>query len=440
MRVACIWFFDETPVENIADYFLKLSPQIALRKPRALFIEIGKCSRLYSESTFLARTAVILRRLKLEAHVAVGEDITDSLCFAKYGIFNIHALPLSAVIDFADPFRKDAILQKNLEAIVFSFADLGIKTIGDFLKIPEASLVSRFGALGRFARDRVLMKDPVTWPYYEPEELLVEHSDFTTFESRGDIEPIMFELKGHLDRLFSRLYNRDKRLMELEVKIRCEVFSTVKKPIRIYHFPFFAPQSSTKPTLKIVKERIARDFEKSPLLNPVQALTTTALKTGAFSSGQRNMIDGKDDQLENLNSVHNHLVELLGKENVFHAELTEDRRPERSWIKNFEALHTPLPVPENHRDIIPERPTFLCRAPLRIDITAGFVHIRKKRYKIIHWDQKIEIISGGWFEVAAETLQNTFDRSYSVVTLEGYQKIFVFETSRREFYLHGYYG
>lgn len=53
MRVACLWFLKSVPTSKLAELFLRLSPQIAIRGERALFIEIGKSMSLYSESSLL---------------------------------------------------------------------------------------------------------------------------------------------------------------------------------------------------------------------------------------------------------------------------------------------------------------------------------------------------------------------------------------------------
>jgi hypothetical protein len=46
MRVACVLFSSPTEVEKVAEYFLRFSPQIAIKKDEALFIEVGKCQKI----------------------------------------------------------------------------------------------------------------------------------------------------------------------------------------------------------------------------------------------------------------------------------------------------------------------------------------------------------------------------------------------------------
>ncbi len=440
MKVACIWFAEEAPTEKLADLFLRFSPQICLRKKRAIFIEIGKCERLYSEANFIARAHVLLKRHLQAAHISVASDITDSLALAKFGVTELKDLPLEALLDFADPFDRDEVLRKSVHSLICSFRDLGIKNIGQFKKLPASDLISRYGVVGRHCHSRIHLNDMISWPKWMPEEAIVEAKEFPYFEFYGELDPILFELKAQLDRTFSRLFSRRKRLTKLQVQIRCEKLSVNPNFLRNFEFNFYTPQNQTKITLRIIKERLAKDFEKNPFLSPIEAIQTQVLKSVSFSGIQKNILNNDEEKFEQIYSVHEQLVEILGKENVFEAELTEDPRPERSWKKKFGLPHEPNENEINLNGIIPERATYLCQSPIKIEVTAGYVHIRKRKYKILHWSNEVEKISGGWFEKPVPEIKNTFDRNYYHVEIEGPQRISVFETPSREFFLHGYYG
>lgn len=451
-RVACIWFAKPVETAKLAEYFLRFSPQICIGGDRAIFVEIGKCQSLYTEHGFLMKAQKTLQRLQLSARIVIGQDITDSLALSKYGKpggrpgtlahenSRVDELPLAALMDFIDPLGRDEVLRKSVQNMIDSFRNLGIRNIGQFKRLPTAELISRFGVLGRFARNRVHLDDVVPWPRWHPEEVILERKEFAFFEFYGELDPILFELKSQLDQIFARLFSRKKRLMRLQVEIACEKVSTHPNPVRTLDFEFFAPQSSTKGTLKILQERLAREFEKRPILSPIESLQTKVIKTGPFEGGQENIFNNDEEKFEQIHSLHNQLIELLGKENVYEAVLTEDRRPERSWVKKLDRPHEVPAERFDFAEIIPERPTYLLRRPVPIQVTPGFVHIAKRRYKILHWDDNVEKISGAWFEDPAEKIRNSYERSYFHVEIEGHRRLFVFETGEREFLLHGYYG
>lgn len=440
MRVACIWFEQPVPAAKLAELFLRFSPQICVRKDRAIFVEVGKCSGLYSEPSFLARAQILLRKNGYSARIRIASDVTDSLALVKYQVDEVDQLPLMALIEFADPFDRDPILQKSVLNLIIAFQDLGIKTLGQFKRLPVGELVSRFGIVGRHCHSRVRFSDLVGWPMWRPEEIIVERKEFPYFEFYGELDPILFELKSQLDQIFARLFARRKRAMRLQVEIKCEKLSTHPNNMRTLDFDFFTPQSNTKGTLRIVKERLSREFEKRPVLSPIEAIQTKVLRTVEANPGQKNIFNDDEEKLEQIHSIHNQLVELLGKENVYQAVLTEDRRPERSWKKQHDAPHEEDSKTIDLSEVIPERPTYLFRRPIKVEITAGYIHINKQRYRILNWDNQVEKITGGWFEKPIPEIANTFDRNYYQVVIEGHQQITVFETTSREFYLHGYYG
>ena len=440
MRVACIWFDKPAPTAVLAELFLRFSPQIAIIEDKAIFVEIGKCQKLYSEKSFYARAHILLSRTGHTARITFGNDVTDSLVFAKYKTNLFDQIPLTALVDLVDPFSRDLMLKKSVFKIIDTFQDLGVSNLGAFKKLSVGDLIARFGVVGRFVHGRAHMNDFLSWPQFAPLEVICEKKDFPYFEFYGELDPILFELKSQLDRIFARLFARKKRLIKLQVQINCEKLSVHPDFIRKLDFEFFAPQSSVKGTLRILKERLSREFEKKPVLSPIEGIKTTVLKAVDFEGGQKNIFNEDEEKSEQLASIHNQLVEMLGKENVYQVELTQDRRPEKSWRKKFDTPHMKSAAPTDFTDLLPDRLTYICRYPLKVDIAAGFIYIQKKRYKILNWDNEIERMVGGWFEKPADEIKNTFERIYSLVEIEKHQKLSIFQTPNREFYIHSYSG
>ncbi len=437
-KVACIWFYEPAPTQTLAELFLRFSPQICILNDKAIFIEIGKSKNLFNEEEFLIETNKLLLLAGRKAKVTFGFDITDSLVLAKYNHSSIDAAPLTALLDLADPFQSDQHLKKNILKMINTFQDLGITTVSQFKRLPVGDLIARFGIVGRFVYQRIHLSDFTNWPLWKPEEIIEETKEFSYFEFYGELDPIIFELKSQLDLVFERLRSRNTRVMKLRVQVRCERNSNHPNFLRTFDFDFFAPQSLVKGTLKILRERLAREFEKCPVRSPIEAIKTTVQKTTPFNNGQKNIFNDDEEKTEQLYSVHNQLAELVGKENVYQAELTEDRRPERSWIKNFDRPHQAADLNQDFVQTLPSRVPILCDHPIKVDITAGFIHINKNRYKIREWGHQIEKIVGGWSELAQTELKHTYNRSYSLVLLEDGRKLYVFQTPDRNFFLHGY--
>lgn len=442
MKVVCLWFAKEIQMLKLAENCLRLSPQICFRGQQALFIEYGKCKKIYSEETFFARLQVILNRMKLSPSIAKGKDIPDTLVLAKYQQRDFDSLPLLALLELADPFNKDPIAQKYVQKMISSFSDLGINSIGQFKQIPVGELISRFGPIAVLCLQRTKGEMTLPWPVWRPEEVITEKSQFPYFEFYGELEPILFELKKQLDQIFQRLCARALKAQTLRVRIFCEANSLNPKPSREFNFDFLFPQGQTKGALNVIKERLSKEFEKRPITTPIEGLETTVTQTVPGVMGQKNLLHNREEIAEQLFSLLNQLGEAHGKDNIFHAQMTEDRRPERSWKKTDKAL-TQISEKQLANKLklegrVPLRPTYLIR-PEKIEVTAGFIHIRKKPYKIIHWSESVERITGGWID-SPTSQKNTYDRNYYQAELETGTVVTVFQTPNQQFYLHGYFG
>lgn len=446
MRVACLYFSSssngaETNLTRVAEMCLRFSPQICLGRS-AVFIEIGKCEKLYSEDNFILRLQVVLKRLGQQASIAIGNDISEALVMAKYRVPSIDHLPLRALVDFTDPFEKDLVIQKNIQKMTESFANLGIKSIGQFKQIPTSELVSRFGSIGMLCMQRLRGEFHIAWPFWKPEEIISEKNDFPYFEFYGELEPILFKTKEQLDKIFQRLWARNLRAQRLQVRVFCEVNSQNPNPYRHFEFDFISPQSSTKGALNIIKERLMRDFEKNPVKTPIEALETKVLATVPGTIGQKNLLHNKEEEMEQMNALLGQLIEVHGNDNVFQAQLVEDRRPEKSWQKIDSYAQVDQAEQDRIAARVPRRPTHLVR-PEKIKVTAGFVHIRSKKFRISKISDFFERISGGWVEnpiSTPETQKKSYERNYYEIDLIDAPTISVFESDEHEFYLHGYFG
>jgi hypothetical protein len=435
MKVACLWFENAINTQKVAELCLRLSPQICIRKDHAVFIEIGKCHHLYSQAGFEARVKVILRKLNLTARTGFGQDITDALLRARYGVQNIDTLPLTALLDLADPFNRDEVLQKYVSKMIYSFQDLGVRDLAKFKELPASELIPRFGPVAVLCRQRARFEAAVPWSYWKPEETVSEKTDFPYFEFYGELEPVLFELKKQLDSVFQRLWARGLKAQSMRVKIFCETNSRNPQPFRQFDFDFLFPQGTTKGALKIINERLTRDFQKKPVTTPLQGLETTVTAHVKGNFGQKNLLHRHEETFEQQQALLGQLTEIHGRENIFFAGLNEDRRPERSWKKAEKAID------KKNLDFlkrVPLRPTHLLK-PEQIEVTAGYVHLRGKKLRIHTISSEVERITGGWQDQPAD-LNNSYERSYFQIELENHTELLVFQTPDQKYYLHGFFG
>lgn len=465
MRVACLWFQKDIQIESLAQFCWQLSPQIAIRKNRALFIEIGKCANLYDELDFIRIIGRHLKDNDLQASIALGDSIFQALLKARFNSAEVDTLPLGALSDVADPFETDIILRKYAEKMILSFQDLGVLTVGQFKKVPAQELASRFGAVGSLCRTRLQPESQIAWTYWRPEEEIIERTDFQNATPNWDLEPILFELKKHLDTIFQKLVSRGSQLQKVAVTFFTEANSINQEPERSYEFDFLFPQGSAKGALNIIRQRIERDLQTRPFEHILESIEIRVLKISQGCERQKNLLHSREEVEEKTHSLINELQETHGRESVFKAQLTEDRRPEKSWSRQS-ALESPTlspsaPLPSSPPDHlaarVPLRPLYLLK-PVPVEVSASEIHVQGRSYKISKWSEFSEKISGGWGEAkiqenksdkpgsntfrpsVQDAIEMGYDRDYFQLEIEDGTQFTVFTTPEKKFYLQGYSG
>ena len=428
MRVACLFFNEKTDVSKIAEYLLRYSPQICLREGHGIFIEIGKCERLFSESGFILRANALLRRLDVKANIGVADSISRSLVAAIYGTLDFSLLPLEALYDFTDPFNTDTAAREQISLMLDAMKKLAIRNLFELSNIPNHELPSRFGKAALLCKLRLTNELLVPWREWHPDEIIFESKDLTDVDHTGGLEPLLFEIKALLDKLFSRLWSRGLKCASLSLVVNTEKISTQIESKRVFNFDFISPQSTTKGALGIIKVRLEKDFQKNPLRAVVEAieLEVTGHVPGFLS--QRNIFHNREDINESLGALINQLSESHGRENIFYAKPVEDRLPEKSWVKTI--IETDLDF--NLQGLMPERPMYLL-VPTKIEVTNGKIFLNRKSFRIRSWANYAEMISSHW-------LEEKIDRTYYQVEIHDGPTLWIFQDPGKNYFLHGYYG
>lgn len=124
----------------------------------------------------------------------------------------------------AEPGRgAEAIAPLPLSALSLSvetlslFLRLGVITVGDLARLPRAGVSARLPSGAASVLSLVLGHDPMPLAPYRPPELLEERASFE--EGVGEIEALLFVLRGMTSRLSSRLVARGVSAARVEVEI-----------------------------------------------------------------------------------------------------------------------------------------------------------------------------------------------------------------------------
>ncbi len=187
------------------------------------------------------------------------------------------------------------------------------------------------------------------------------------------------------------------------------------------------PQGSTSGFLPILRERLNRDFFQTPLESEVVAICCEVLSTTLGQSPQKNLFHSKEDFEEAMASFVGQLEEFLGKDKVFWAKITEERFPEKSWIKTHQSENSQIDLEGRY----PLRPTRIFRTPFPVTVLQDRVVWKGRSFKFKHWS-RVERLSPDW-------LDDVPARNYYRVDLEGGRAIWVFSDPGHDFFVQGYF-
>ncbi len=424
MRVACVYLTQPSPaVLEFAEACLRLTPQVAIGE-RAIFLEIGGCEKLYSEKTFSLRIQALLKRFMVSARVALANDIPTALALAKYQAATSAALcredlPIEALQLYASPFKQTDSLAK----VIGLMRALGLRTLEDALVLPRKQLASRFGKEAILALHYVDFAQSLPWPRFAPRAKIIEASEVDDAYLVRELEPILFLLRGLVDRALLRLRGQGKLVTAFEVRIFQENYSTVKQPKRSWSIELSFPVGSVLSLLSILRDRIEFALQREPLESAVTRVEVEIVNSVLGQGRQTDFFSKKEQEAESLQAVFARLTERLGEGRAFMAKAVESYVPERSWQKTYaesDRLQIRLPL----------RPLRILKKPQEIQkIDNYFVH-RNKKWKVSELLGP-ERLSGEWWMKDQE-------RDYYRVKTESGDELWVYSLSgAQQYYLHG---
>jgi protein ImuB len=194
-------------------------------EPGVFWLDAGGLGSLYPS---LASWAQKIRRLLAKegfaAVVAVG--------FSRFGVYAC-AKAAKGVVSFDAPGEEEAAARRvRLDRVGIApevrdtLARLAVRTVGDFLALPHAGILKRFGPeahrLHRLAAGRA-------WAPLQPREYvepLVRVLDLD--EPEGNVEGLLFLIKQQLDALLAMLAGRGQALAELTLTLTKECVEPIR--------------------------------------------------------------------------------------------------------------------------------------------------------------------------------------------------------------------
>lgn len=234
----------------------------------------------------------------------------------------------------------------------------GVRSVGDFARLPPSRVASRLGRLGRELHATARGLDPR--PLIPREPPPVFHEGMSLEWPLVSIEPFLFVGCAALDRLCQRLESRGFACIRLGLELRLEPDGHQSRSIDLP-----APTRDTKTLLTLVR----LDLEARPPGAPVAGFTFLAYPDRPREA-QLSMYGPAALSPDKLATTLARLFALLGPERVGSPRPVNGHRPERFELVDF-SLPPPPEVrrePRAGRGLLAVR---VLRPPVEIEVLTG---------------------------------------------------------------------
>jgi protein ImuB len=403
---------EHAALTRLAAWCGRFTPEVSLDPPRALVLEVAGSLRLFGGAErLLEQVARGMARLGYQALCCLAPTPGGALVLAASGhsgvIAELHALRTTLA---SLPLVALGFDRKALEDL----RRMGLRRVGDLLRLPRAGLAERFGVDSVQHLLRLLGEVPDLRPRFEPPPRYrgrielpaeVEHADALIFPCRRLLE----ELGGFL-------LSRQGGVEQLTWYLRHEE----EKDTRLI-LGAARPERDPQRWLELLKERL----ERLSLPASVRALTLEARDLQPLSLTRQELFP----ELARLCAPDTRLLDRLrarlGDEAVRGLALAADHRPERAW-----RWCVPGETGVGHGRS--DRPLWLLAEPLPLQTC--------KRRPC--WDGELDLgvererIETGWWD------GHEVARDYFVATTPKGERLWIYRdlNGRRGWFLHGLFG
>jgi protein ImuB len=412
-------------LEKLAARAQRFTPRVSLEPPDGLVLEVRGSLHLFGGADDLCRRVrEDCATLSRPVDVALAPTALAALAGARSGdafvvtdparlVGRLSSLPLAAL-----RWEQDV-----LERLVH----IGVRTVGQVLRLPRAGFARRFGAAQLAALDRLTGRRADPRVDFRPRERFR-----TRFEPSYELEhheAILAALAGPLAELERFLRSRQCGITELSVCLhhrdapptRC-VLSLASPELDAGRLGDLLAE---KLAVLVLPEPVRRCELRSGALVPWAAASNSLWQPGEHGGAA----GGESPAfLERLRT-------RLGVESVHGLELVAEHRPEAAWraaasevaLARRDSKQRPAPSPKSH-----ERPLWLLPQPQLLETVGGRPH-RHGPLQILSEPERIET---GWWD------GDDVARDYYVARDSRGVKLWVYRERAppHRWYLHGVFG
>lgn len=373
-----------------------------------LWLEIGASFKLFGgRAPLAAKLEQEFAALGHAANLGIAPTLEGAAALARAG---------------APPAGSSEELHEALERLPLSllalpvaaqrlFADSGLRTAGEVLRLPRDALRKRIGkdALNHLDRLTGATEDPRRW--YRPPPRFARRIDFET--EIDDSERLAFPLRRLCGELARYLRARATGVQHLRMELAHESARSGERAPSTVEASFSAPTRDEALLLRVLREKLG----SAQLPAPARSLGLFAEHFAAPLAGQHDLFDTRLHTDEAATAVADRLAARFGAHALWRPALADDHRPEHAWRAASVAGTAAGLAPASAA-----RPAWLLRTPRRLE-----------RPPPIHGAR--ERIEGGWWD------EGDLSRDYFVCKFENGTRGWAWENrADGRLYLHGLWG
>lgn len=267
---------DLAALKKLAQWALRVSPRVAVDPPDGLLLDVSGCDRLYkNEERLVRRLAIALERRGVHARIALASTFTSARALARYAEADLCVVPSipGATRRALEELPVPALGIEH--AAVEALAEVGVKTIGEVLRLPRSALPARFGDELLLALDRALGESVEVVEAVKPETPLVVERLFDGPTTQ--IEAIELAAHGLLEEMASRLREQERGVQRLVLELE----RPGAEPVRML-LTLGRPSRHVKHLWALLRPRL----QAVHMGFGIERLELTALRTGVLRHEQ----------------------------------------------------------------------------------------------------------------------------------------------------------
>ncbi len=413
--------------EAVAQRGVRFTPRVSMEPPDGVLLEVRGSLRLFGGARQLcARLQQELAdTLGVTARFAITPAPLASLWFARSGVLGSRPVFVRNRDDLPGRLASLALdCTRWSPRHVETLGTMGVRTVGECLRLPRDGFARRFG------HDILAQLDRATGRTPEPR---AAYAVAERFAARRDLEPeindavrLEVAVQPLLDELCQFLRERDRGVQALEVQLRHR-----DAPVTRVRLRFVQPIGAQSQRMAgLLRERLAR-------LALPQAVRNVRLLSGPLIDLQADAVElfahDRRESGENLPQLVERLRARLGNAAVHGLECVPEHRPEAAWRVIEPALpksrgrkHVRSPVSASAAASRQTRPLWLLDTPEPCDVDRLVL------------EEGPECIESGWWD------GHDVARDYYVARNSQGSRLWVFRNRREaagpRWFVHGWFA